>query len=110
MTLAGLRSDRVIDVDILGLAGSIAAREGDAIGAESTIAALRAKTGRFHFGKHLLWCARIAAVRNDEMAASSFLRVAFARGCSYDIALHTDVDLSLLSAHAWYKELFRPKG
>ena len=109
-TLAALRPMHANDIDATGLTGSIAAREGDVVGAESAMAALRAKTGRFHFGKHLLWCARIAAVRGDEMAASSFLRGAFARGYGYGIDLHTDVDLSLLSAHAWYKELLRPKG
>ena len=109
-TLAALRPVHASDVDVIGLTGSIAAREGDGVGAESAMAALRAKTGRFHFGKHLLWCGRIAAVRGDEMAASGFLRGAFARGCSYDIDLHTDVDLSLLSVHSWYKEMLRPKG
>jgi len=53
-TLAALRPVHATDVDAIGLAGSIAAHAGDVAGAESATAALRAKTGRFHFGKHLL--------------------------------------------------------
>jgi predicted Zn-dependent protease len=109
-TLSALQRQRPDDVEIAGYLGAIAARQGDVAAAHSAVSALRAKTGRFHFGKHLAWCARISAVLGDEPAAQSFLRGAFARGYSYDIDLHTDVDLALLSNHDWYQQLLRPKG
>ena len=54
--------------------------------------------------------ARIAAVLGDNVTALSLLRGAFARGCGHDIALHTDIDLSRLSADERYREMLRPKG
>lgn len=108
--LAETQRVRADDVDLIGFIGAIAAREGHVARAQSAISTLRGKTGRFHFGKHLLWSARIAAILGDEVAASASLRGAFARGCSYDIELHTDIDLALLAEHQWFRELLRPKG
>jgi predicted Zn-dependent protease len=108
--LAEMQRERPDDVDLIGCRGAIAAREGDVGAAQSAISKLRGKTGRFHFGKHLLWSARIAAILGDEAAASASLRGAFARGCSFDIELHTDIDLALLSEYPWFRELMRPKG
>ena len=92
------------------LAGTLAARMGNEAVALAALAALRAKTGRFRYGRHLLWAARIAAVLGDNVTSLSLLRGAFARGCGHDIALHTDMDLSCLSADERYREMMRPKG
>jgi hypothetical protein len=107
-TLVELQRERPDDVDIIGGLGCIAARTRDVDAARSATSTLRSKTGRFHFGKHLM--CRIAALSADEAGAATFLRGAFARGCSYDIDLHTDIDLALLSDSEWYRELLRPKG
>jgi tetratricopeptide (TPR) repeat protein len=108
--LAGLQRQQPDNVDIIGCLGVVAAREGDDTAARSAASALRAKTGRFHFGNHLLWSARIAAVLGEDVAALNDLRGAFARGCSYTVDLHLDIDLARLSAHERYRELLRPKG
>jgi len=109
-TLVTLQRERPDDVDVLGCLGCISAREGNESAARGALSTLRRKTGRFHFGKHLLWSARIASVIGDSDDAQSLLRGAFARGCSYDIDLHTDVDLSLMSRHEWFREILRAKG
>jgi tetratricopeptide (TPR) repeat protein len=108
--LARLRRERPEDTDVLGAAGTLAARAGDEAAARGALAALRAKTGRFHYGNHLLWAARIASVQGDTGDALSLLRGAFARGAGHDVALHTDIDLSRLSADERYRELLRPRG
>ena len=108
--LAPLQRERPEDADVLGSAGTLAARMGNEAAARGALSALRAKTGRFRYGRHLLWAARIAAVLGDNVTALSLLRGAFARGCGHDIALHTDIDLSRLSADERYREMLRPKG
>jgi DNA-binding SARP family transcriptional activator len=108
--LATLQRERPDDNDVLGCVGTLAARMGDEVAARCAQSALRAKTGRFHYGRHLMWAARIAAVLGDTGAALSLLRGAFARGYGHDIRLHTDIDLSLLSADERYREMLRPKG
>ena len=72
--------------------------------------ALRAKTGRFRYGRHLLWAGRIAAVLGDTGTALSLPRGAFASSCGHDVRLHTDVDLSHLSADERHREMLRPRG
>jgi DNA-binding SARP family transcriptional activator len=108
--LTSLQLERPADTDVLGSAGTLAARTGNEAAARGALSALRAKTGRFHYGRHLLWAARIAAVLGDTVTALSLLRGAFARGCGHDIALHTDIDLSCLSTDERYREMLRPKG
>ena len=108
--LVPLQRERPDDNDVLGSVGTLAARMGDDVAARAAQAALRAKTGRFHYGRHLLWAARIAAILGDTGSALSLLRGAFARGCGHDVRLHTDIDLSLLSADERYREMLRPRG
>ncbi len=107
--VSSLQRERPDDVDVLGSAGTLAARTGDAAVAGCALSALRAKTGRFHYGRHLLWAARIAAVLGDTVTALSLLRGAFARGSGHDVALHTDIDLSQLSADERFRQMLRPK-
>ena len=108
--LAPLERERPDDADVVGAAGTLAARMGNDAAARSALSALRAKMGRYRYGGHLLWAARIAAVLGDNVTALSLLRGAFARGCGHDIALHTDIDLSRLAADERYREILRPKG
>ncbi|MEO7713732.1 MAG: BTAD domain-containing putative transcriptional regulator [Gemmatimonadaceae bacterium] len=108
--LKELRRERPDDVDVFGCIGTLAARQGDVASARTALAALKAKTGRFHFGRHLLWAARIAAVLGDANDAITHLRGAFARGLAYGVELHTDVDLAALAGDGRYEQLLRPKG
>ena len=108
--LVPLQRERPDDNEVLGSVGTLAARMGDEVAARCAQSALRAKTGRFHYGRHLLWAARIAAILGDTGSALSLLRGAFARGCGHDVRLHTDIDLSLLSADERYREMLRPRG
>ncbi|HUQ82067.1 MAG TPA: BTAD domain-containing putative transcriptional regulator [Gemmatimonadaceae bacterium] len=108
--LSQIQREEPENADVLGAAGALAARVGNEADARTALAALRAKTGRFRFGKHLLWAARIAAVLGDASSALSLLRGAFARGCGHDVSLHTDIDLSCLTADERYRALLRPRG
>ena len=108
--LAPLQQERPEDTDVLGTTGSLAARIGNEEAARSALSALRAKTGRFHYGRHLLWAARIASVQGDAGGAISLLRGAFARGAGHDVALHTDIDLARLSADERYRAMVQPSG
>lgn len=108
--LQGLREERPGDIEVLGIHGALAARTGDVTAARAMLAALRSRTGRYLYGRHLVCGARIAAVLGDGDDAVGLLRGAFARGYSYGVELHADVDLMLLSGDARYVELLRPKG
>ena len=108
--LSLLQRERPDDADVVGSAGTLAARMGNEEAARGALSALRAKTGRFRYGRHLLWAGRIAAVLGDTVTALSLLRGAFARGCGHDVALHTDIDLSRLADDKRYREMLRPAG
>jgi DNA-binding SARP family transcriptional activator len=107
---AELLSARPDDLDAQGSLGCLAARVEDATTVESILECLRARRGRFHFGKHLIWTARIQSLRGDLDAAMTSLRGALARGYCYGIDLHLDIDLSPLWADQRFRELLRPKG
>ena len=98
------------DIDILGVRGGIAAHTGDRVAARAMVGALRSRGGRYLYGRHLVAGARIAAVLQERDDAISMLRGAFARGYSYGVDLHSDIDLMLLSGDARFAELLRPKG
>ena len=98
------------DLDVIGLAGAIAARLGDDAAARDALAVLQSKKGRFRFGVQLVCSARLLAILGDSDQAVSALRGAFARGYCYGIDLHTDIDLALLGAQPSFRELLRPKG
>ena len=108
--LQRLREERPTDIEVLGIHGSLAARTGDVTEARAMLAALRSRTGQYLYGRHLACGARIAAVLHDGDDSVGMLRGAFARGYSYGVELHADVDLMLLSGDARYVELLRPKG
>jgi DNA-binding SARP family transcriptional activator len=108
--LLQLRVERADDVDVQGCLGTLAARTGDHAAARESMATLRAKSGVHHYGRHLLYAARIASVLGDTDGALALLRGAFARGCPYDVELHADVDLALLAGDQRFRELLRPKG
>ena len=108
--LRDLERDHAGDDAVLGAAGTLAARSGDEPAARTALATLRARTGRFHFGRHLMWGARIAAVLGDRDDAITMLRGAFARGHPYGVELHTDFDLMPLTNDERFRELLRPKG
>ena len=98
------------DVDAAGLAGAAAARTGETANAERALAGLRAKTGRFRFGRQYLWSARILAVLGRPEPALAALRGAFARGHCHGIEHHADMDLALLADVPAFQEMMRPKG
>src|SRR4029450_8335598 len=105
-----LTLERRDDVDLIGFAGALAARTGNTSAAEDDLAALRRITGAFRFGRHLIWAGRIAALLGQHDDALHHLRGAFARGASYGIHLHTDIDLQPLANDSRFRELLRPKG
>jgi predicted Zn-dependent protease len=98
------------DLDVIALAGAIAARRGDNAAARDALAALQARKGRFRFGLQLVHSARVLAILGEPDQAIPALRGAFARGYCYGIDLHTDMDLTLLGAEPSFRELLRPKG
>ena len=98
------------DLDIIALAGAIAARLGDEAAARDAVATLQSKKGRFRFGLQFMWSARVLAILGDSDQAIAALRGAFARGHCYGIDLHTDIDLALLGTQPSFHELLRPKG
>lgn len=105
-----LRAEHAENVDVLGCAGTLAARTGERDAACRTMSALRAKHGTHLYGRHLLQAARIASVLHHADEALALLRGAFARGCPHDVELHADVDLALLAGDERLRELLRPKG
>lgn len=105
--LAGEMPD---DIDVLGLRGAVAARLGEVAEAERVVGELRAKTGRFRFGRQYYWSARILAVLARTEPAITALRGAFARGHCHGIEHHTDMDLALLAEAPAFREMMRPKG
>lgn len=98
------------DLDALGSLGCVAARVGNHVAATETLVVLRGKRGRYHFGKHLIWSARIQSVLGDLDGAVASLRGALARGYCYGIELHLDVDLVALHGDQRFRELLKPKG
>ena len=98
------------EVDVIGLAGTVAARLGDEPAARLALRTLRTKTGRFRFGAQYMWMARVLAVLGDAEAAIAALHGAFARGYRYGIELHADADLALLGEQPAFSDLLRPKG
>lgn len=98
------------DVETIGFGGAIAARRGDANAARGAVEQLGSIRRRYLFGRHLLWCARIEAVRGDATSAIGHLRAAMSRGGRYDVDLHVDVDLALIAGDPRYTEMMRPKG
>jgi tetratricopeptide (TPR) repeat protein len=105
-----LTCERGDDVDLIGFAGALGARTGNASAAEDGLATLRRVTGSFRFGRHLIWAARIAALLGKHDDALNHLRGAFARGAPYGVDLHTDIDLQPLANDPRFRELLRPKG
>ena len=98
------------DLDIIALAGCIAARLGDTSAARDAVTALQSKKGRFRFGLQLVCSARVLAILGDSDQAIAALRGAFARGHCHGIDLHADIDLGLLGGQPAFRELLRPKG
>jgi hypothetical protein len=97
------------DPDLMGLHAASGAHQSDALRARSGIAALRKLTGKFRFGRHLMWAARVAAVLGEGDDALPFLRGAFARGHPYGVQLHADRDLLLLRDHEGVRDALRPR-
>ncbi len=98
------------DVTLIGYRGVVAAHLHDASSADAALAKLRSMTGSLRLGRHLAWCARIAAVVGDRDGAINHLRGALARGYCHGIELHADPELRSLNGHAGFEEILRPKG
>ena len=105
-----ITSDSASMTEALGHLGAIAAREGDrvrALGFSQELAQLRLPYLR---GAHTRWRARIAALLGDRDEAVQLLGRAFSEGVSYDLWIHTDMDLEPLRGYAPFEEMVRPKG
>lgn len=97
-------------VDLQGLLGVLAARQGRTADAERISDELAALERPYLRGDHTLWRARIAAQLGREDEAVDLLREAMSQGQPYDIYLHTDPDLDPLRHHPGFRELAKIKG
>lgn len=106
-TLAGEDTERL---DLQGIVGVLAARQGNTAEAEQISNGLAALERPYLRGEHTLWRARIAAQLGREDEAVDLLREAMSQGQPYDTYLHTDPDLDPLRDHPGFRELARIKG
>ena len=97
-------------IDLTGYAGASAARTGDRERAESILGGLYERDDPYLLGKHLFWCARIAAVLGDEKRAVNLLREAYGHGHPYSMDDLLVIDFEPLRGYGPYEELMRPKG
>lgn len=107
---AELTAERPDDLEAVGSLGCVSAHVGDRVAATATLADLRGRKGRYHFGKHLMWSARIQSLLGDLDGALASLRGALARGYCYGIDFHIDVDLVPMHGDPRFRELLKPKG
>lgn len=105
-----LAAEDPADVGYLGRIGVMAARRRDVAEALRVDSVLASRDGRFLYGSHLAWRARIAATLGDEEQAVTFLRDAFSQGLPWTLELHTDPDLEGLADYPPFLRLFEPKG
>ena len=94
--LGRLRSEYPDDIQILGLAGVLAARRGDVKGAERISAQLADIERPYVFGEPLYWRGAIAANLDRPQRAEACLRQAFAQGRRLGFYLHADANFEPL--------------
>lgn len=97
-------------VEVLGLLGVIAARQGDRETAIAVSARLAGVDRRYLFGLNSMVRARIAAALGERDQAVDLIRTALSEGFRHDIALHRDVYLESLRGYPPFEELMRPKS
>jgi DNA-binding SARP family transcriptional activator/predicted Zn-dependent protease/TolB-like protein len=106
-TLAGEDPERV---DLQGMLGVLAVRQGRTAEAERISDELAALERPYLRGEHTLWRARVAAQLGREDEAVDLLREAMSQGQPNSIHFHTDPDLDPLRNHPGFRELARIKG
>ena len=83
---------------------------GDMVGAERISEALGKLDGRYRYGLHTYWRARIAALLNEKGKAVELLSEAFSQGYKFSISVHHDPDFQRLLDYPPYQKLIAPKG
>ena len=97
------------DLDILGLAGLLAAQSGDAAAAGGIVDALERLDVPYLSGRHLLVSAGIQATLGSAEAAMATLRRALADGHPFGVELHSLPALRPLAARADFRVLLHPR-
>lgn len=97
------------DLELLGLAGLLAAVSGDVEAARGVIAALEGLQNPYLSGQHLLHAAGIHAALADRTEALETLRRALAAGLPFGVELHALPLLRPLIGHAEFEQLLRPR-
>jgi tetratricopeptide (TPR) repeat protein len=95
--------------EFIGYLGVIAARMGDKGNADKYAEELRHLNGRYLFGRHTFWRARIAALLNEPGKAVNLLNESFAQGNRFGIYIHQTIDFAPLHSYEPYMELLKPK-
>jgi tetratricopeptide (TPR) repeat protein len=106
----GLLARNPDDIELRGLAGTLAARLGDAAQARRIEAELAAFTKPYFYGGHTYLRACIAAQLGEKDRAVTLLRDAFGQGFQFSIHIHREIDLEPLWGYPPYEELMKPKG
>jgi len=97
------------NIEFIGYLGVIAARMGDKEKADKYAEELRHLSGRYLFGRHTFWRARIAALLNESEKAVNLLNESFAQGNRFGIYIHQTIDFETLHEYEPYLEVLRPK-
>jgi serine/threonine protein kinase/DNA-binding SARP family transcriptional activator/tetratricopeptide (TPR) repeat protein len=98
------------DVTVQGYLGFLAARSGDQDEAMRISNQLAGMANPYDFGRDIYLQACIAAQLGDLDRAMVLLREAYARGRSFGITLHRDMDLEPLRDYPPFQEFIEPKG
>ncbi len=95
--------------EFIGYLGVITARMGDKEKADKYAEELRHLSGRYLFGRHTFWRARMAALLNEPEKAVSLLNESFAQGNRFGIYIHQTIDFETLKEFAPFQELISKK-
>jgi len=94
-------------LDYRGWLGIVAAKQGDQVVTESTLAWLQGLKHRY--GWHTYYRACIAAAENDKEQAIVLLKESIANGTSYWITQHREFAFENLRDYPPFIEILRPK-
>ena len=97
------------NIDYLGYLGALAARRGDREDAMNISEKLKQIDRPYLFGQNTYWRACIAALLGNQELAVELLKESFAKGKTYGIYLHRNIDFETLKDYLPFQELLKPK-